>query len=261
MAATAGSPSRRPVHRLRVAVQLLTRVPVGDVVVRDADLHGATAWFPLVGLGVAGIGVAVRAGSGAVLPEAAATVLAVAAMVVVTGAFHEDGLADAVDGLWGGHSRKRRLEIMRDSRIGTFGATALTLSLLLRVALLASLPLADFARAVACGHVLGRAAPLVLVRLLPPARQDGQAALVGAAPACASGALVATVTTLATVIVATGPWAAAPLVVAAITVTGTARTARRRLGGFTGDVLGAANQVVHLASMATVVALAARGLL
>src|SRR5687768_6108501 len=128
-----------------VAVQFLTRLPVPAIRVDDGDLRRASMFFPLIGILVAGVGLGVRAGTEWALGASVATVLALTAMVAVTGAFHEDGLADTVDGVWGGWTPQRRIEIMRDSRLGTYGAVALFSSLALRYTLLAGFDLAGFA--------------------------------------------------------------------------------------------------------------------
>src|SRR5687767_13396010 len=108
---------REQLRLLAVAVQFLTRLPVPSIPVDDSDLRRASMYFPVVGIPVAAVGVGVRSGTEWALGTAAATVLAVTAMVAVTGAFHEDGLADSVDGIWGGWTPERRIEIMRDSRL------------------------------------------------------------------------------------------------------------------------------------------------
>jgi adenosylcobinamide-GDP ribazoletransferase len=287
---------REPLRLLGVAVGFLTRVPVPRTEVGPDDLRRASALFPLVGLGVAGVGVAVRAAIEPIWGGGVGTIAAIAAMILVTGAFHEDGLADTADGLWGGWDPAGRLAIMRDSRIGTYGAVALILAISLRIGLLLPLGLADFARAVVCGHVLGRASTLLLARLLPTAPtpasppatspsgpRSGRSARAGAAPGAAGapgealrgrprlgasvGALgpggvgAATVVVAATVGLAARAWAPIPLVAGLIACLGCARLVRRRLGGTTGDVLGAANQVVDLATIAAIAALARAGLL
>ncbi|HVM19025.1 MAG TPA: adenosylcobinamide-GDP ribazoletransferase, partial [Egibacteraceae bacterium] len=151
-----------PLRLLAVAVQFLTRFPVPAIRVDDGDLRRASAAFPLVGVFVAAVGIAVRAAAEPLWGPLPATVTAVLAMVAATGAFHEDGLADAVDGIWGGWDPEQRVAIMRDSRIGTYGTVAVVGNLGLRVALLAPLRLGVFVTAVLCGHVLGRAAGLVM---------------------------------------------------------------------------------------------------
>jgi adenosylcobinamide-GDP ribazoletransferase len=245
---------------LAVAVQFLTRLPVPAIRVDDGDLRRASMFFPAIGLLVAAIGVGVRAGSEWALGSVPATVLAVAAMVAATGAFHEDGLADTVDGLWGGWSPQERIAIMRDSRIGTYGTVAIVASLGLRVALLAGVDLLGFARLVFAGHVTGRAAGLVMAAVLPAASDQGHGAQV-AGPLAMGGAAVAAVTTLAVLATVAGFWLWAPLLAAAVVVAAMRRLVRRRLGGVTGDVLGATNQMAHLAAMAALAAVLRGGAL
>jgi adenosylcobinamide-GDP ribazoletransferase len=294
-----------PLRLLVVAVGFLTRVPVPRIDLDADDLRRASALFPLVGLGVAGVGVAVRIATEPLWGTGVATVAAIVAMIVVTGAFHEDGLADTADGLWGGWHPAARLAIMRDSRIGTYGTVALIAALGLRASLLLPLGLADFGRAVACGHVLGRASTLLLARLLPAAgaspgaadasRETADASSralgaasgtigvsldgVGGSPGGPSagvrprlGASVAgspggwgigaaVVVVAGTLGAAARAWALLPLAAGLVVCLGCARLFRRRLGGITGDALGAANQVVDLAAVAAVAALAKAGLL
>lgn len=236
-----------------VAVQLLTRIPVRLATVTDADLRRSCVFFPAVGLIVAAAGVLTRWALAAPLGRTAATVLAVTVMVMITGAFHEDGLADSADGLWGGLTPERRVEIMRDSRLGTYGGAALCLSLLLRVALLGPLPLDVFAQAVVAGHVLGRAAGVLLAGTLPALADQGLGAKV-IGPRGAGTWLAVGLQSVAVAVWAVGWSLWLPLAVALLAVALVRRTARRRLGGLTGDLLGAVNQVAHVGVMAAVVA-------
>ena len=236
-----------------MAVQLLTRIPVRLSQVTDADLRRSCVFFPAVGLLVALAGIATRYAFAAPLGRGAATVLAVAVMVLITGAFHEDGLADSADGLWGGFTPERRIEIMRDSRIGTYGSVALVLSLLLRVALLAPLSLEVFAGAVVAGHVLGRAGGVLLAGLLPPVADQGLGAKVIGVNGPGTWIAVA-LQAVAAAAFASGWSLWLPLLAAVLAVLVVARLAHRKLGGLTGDLLGAANQLAHLAAMAAVVA-------
>ena len=248
--------SRRLVHLGGVAVQLLTRIPVPVRRVDDADLRAAAVFFPVVGLLVALVGIAVRAIGAPLVGVVPATILAVAATIAVTGAFHEDGLADSVDGLWGGWTAERRLEIMRDSRLGTYGAAALFLALALRVALLTPLGLGTFAAAEIAGHVLGRAAGVVLAGLLPAVAESGLGAKVVGPAGVRSMIGVLGASGAAAVVGAGGPaWAVLLLAATALAVLAVRRLARRRLGGLTGDLLGAANQMGYLAVLLAVVAL------
>ena len=289
-----------PLRLFAVAVGFLTRVPVPQTDIGADDLRRASAFFPLVGVGVAGVGVAVRAAFEPIWGTGVATLAAIAAMILVTGAFHEDGLADTADGLWGGWDPAARLAIMRDSRIGTYGAVALIIVIALRAGLLLPLGLADFTRAVICGHVLARASTLLLARILRPAGGpgsvgggplpagdrlpagdplpagtpstagvDGEALLSGrrrlgvsvVGPLGAQGIGAAAVVVAATLGLAARAWAPIPLAAGLIVCLGCARLFRRRLGGITGDAFGAANQMVELAAVAAIVALARAGLL
>jgi adenosylcobinamide-GDP ribazoletransferase len=171
--------------------------------------------------------------------------------VGVTGAFHEDGLADVFDGLWGGWTVEDRLRIMRDSRLGTYGTIALVTVLALRVTLLAGLDPSWFWRATLVGHVVGRASILVLIRLLPPADDGGSGAAVSE-PVGVGGTVVASITVVAVCVVALGGFAWVPLAAALIPIALTVRLYRRRLGGIVGDALGATTQLVHLASLAAI---------
>jgi adenosylcobinamide-GDP ribazoletransferase len=226
---------------------------VGRTVPLDAaQLSRAAVWFPAVGLSVGGVAAGVRWAAGLALPSGAATVFALAAAAAVTGALHEDGLADTADALGAHTSRERRLEILRDPRVGTYGALAVALALLFAYSVLSGLSAADFARAALAGHVLGRWSTLPHALLAPPARRDGAGALLR------PGARAAAVATLygAAIAVAAGrgwPGAAALGVGAAVTA-GVAFAARRALGGATGDTLGASVKLVELAVYATLVA-------
>lgn len=250
------TPPAQATRLLAVAVRFLTRLPVPPVGERPGDLAHARAFFPLVGILVAAVGVAVRAVLAPLVGPLAATVAAVLATVAVTGALHEDGLADTFDGLWGGHTPARRLEILRDSRLGTYGTAALVGSLMLRVALLAPLDLGGLAGAMVVGHTLGRASSLVAVRLVPP--PDASAEQV-AGPVSRLGAATATVTVAGVLLVAVGPWAAVPLLAGAAGGGALLTVAVRKLGGVSGDVLGAVNQVTHVAGMGAVAALVRAG--
>jgi adenosylcobinamide-GDP ribazoletransferase len=189
----------------------------------------------------------------------AGAVVGVLATVVVTGALHEDGLADTADGLWGGTTAKRRLAIMRDSRIGTYGVIAISGDLLLRIALLAPLDADDIAtaaRILILGHVWGQVAPLVLATL-PPARTDGQGVRLGTPSA--GGVAIAAITVAAITIGLVGQWAPVVMAAAAVALLGVWRLAWRRIGGVTGDIHGAGVVVTNLAVAVAVAALAREG--
>jgi len=224
---------------LASALLLLTRLPCGWLLGgRPPAALADSVWaFPLVGAALGGVGgglfwLGARAG----LPPILAALWTLTALLVVTGALHEDGLADTADGFGGGGTRERKLEIMRDSRIGAFGALALFLSLALRGGAMVVLASPGrVALALVAAGALGRAAMLVLLQVLPPARADGLAAGLGVyrtGPA-AVGLCVAAVVALACGAV----WAGLAAVLVALAVAWAART---QIGGYTGDVLGAA---------------------
>jgi adenosylcobinamide-GDP ribazoletransferase len=215
------------------------------------DALARAAWsFPLAGALVGGLGAGAALSArwlGQSGPVAA--LAALTATMLVTGALHEDGLADAVDGLGGGRTVARKLEIMKDSRIGSYGALALLLSVGMRGACVVTL-LGQGAWAVAGGliaaHAVARAGLPTLMRALVPVRPGGLGAMAGA-PA-AGIALVATLFGLAIALVGLGFWRglfASLLAVAAMA--GVAMLARRQIGGYTGDILGAAEQAAEIA--------------
>ncbi|MBZ8118918.1 adenosylcobinamide-GDP ribazoletransferase [Roseovarius sp. LXJ103] len=230
------------------ALQLLTRLPIPGAHMRGA----AAAWaYPLAGAvvgalgGVAGV-LALWLG----LPAALAALIALAAQVIVTGALHEDGLADCADGFWGGWTRERRLEIMKDSQIGSYGVIALVLSLAARGGALWLLfeagPGTAMAAMVAVGMVSRSVMP-ALMWALPHARASGLSASVGAAPkgAVIAAAGLATLGALALL----GPSALGVLIGAGLAALGLSLIARAKISGQTGDVLGAAQQVAEVTAL------------
>ena len=161
----------------RAAVAFLTRLPVGGGALSAGRLSRAALWFPAVGLLVGGVMGGVRALAGTVLEPGPATALALLAAMLVTGALHEDGLADAADAIGAHVPRERRLEILRDSRVGTYGALALVFAFVFPLVVLTPLDDGDFLRAALVGHVVGRWSILPQSLLLAPARPDGAGAL------------------------------------------------------------------------------------
>jgi adenosylcobinamide-GDP ribazoletransferase len=239
-----------------VALQFLTRVPVPAW--RDWDdawLNDCVRHFPLVGLFVGGCGVLVLWAAAQVWPPAVAAVLAVAATAWITGAFHEDGLADTFDALGGQVPREKALAILKDPRIGSYGAMALILVTLARVTTLAALASVDLTRAVAAlvlAHALGRLAPVLVMARLP---YGGDLEHARAKPLATAvrpvNLVVALGWSLLVAAIASGwlaswrpGWAlAATLLVATLM----GRWLLRRLGGYTGDTLGASEQMAELA--------------
>lgn len=237
---------KRRIEELEIAVAFLTRLPVRFATAHERSTLADAAWsFPLVGVLVGGLGATVYVASLAVglVPWLGAT-LAILAQILLIGGLHEDGLADSADSL-GGRDRARRLEIMRDSRIGSYGVLALILSLSIRIGGVAAIgdPWTGAAILVLAA-ALSRAAMALAMRLLAPARSDGLGADAGRAAwrSILTGWLIACVIGLPPLgLEVVGLVAIATVLGACMTI----ELARRRLGGQTGDVLGAIQQVAE----------------
>ncbi|WP_353859958.1 adenosylcobinamide-GDP ribazoletransferase [Azospirillum formosense] len=247
---------------LALAVVFLTRLPLRLSGPLAADAHArAMGWFPLVGAGVGLFGGAVYGLAALVhLPPLPGALLALGAMVWLTGALHEDGAADVADGFGGGRDKARKLEIMRDSRVGSYGVLAIVFSVAVRAAALAALaePRAVIPALLASG-ALSRGGMAVIARALDPARADGLAARQGRpspGTVALSLALALGVAALAVKGLAPGAVPAAALA-AVLAVLAVAWQARRQIGGHTGDVFGAAQQVAEAAVLLTLAAMAA----
>ncbi|HWC87068.1 MAG TPA: adenosylcobinamide-GDP ribazoletransferase [Solirubrobacteraceae bacterium] len=215
------------------AISFLTIVPVGT----GGDVRRAAGWFPLVGAAVGALAGGVRAGLQPLLGAMPATVLAVVALVIVTGALHQDGLADTIDGLGVRGDRARRLAVMRDSAVGVFGALALIGWTLLLVVVLDALTPTHALEALTAAAALGRGAALVHAAWSPPARAEGLGARFAVGGVSLTVASVTAVTG-AIALCGLGPGLAA--VAATLAVAGlSVLHVRATLGGRTGDTLGA----------------------
>jgi adenosylcobinamide-GDP ribazoletransferase len=225
-----------------LALGFLTRLPV-PAPAAPGGMAAALRYLPAAGALVGAAGALVLLAAGALLPPAPAALLAIAATCALTGALHEDGLADTFDGLAGG-SRERALAIMRDSRIGVFGALALGLVLALKATALAAMPAGLAAAALVAGHAVSRLSCLIVVATSRYARAAGTAGFAAAGVdglpfAAATGAL-----SLAGVLLLAGSGAALAGVAGLAVGHLLARAAfERRLGGYTGDCLGATQQL------------------
>lgn len=254
---------RQQLRLFFIALQFFTRVPIPAWVGYEPRwLQDCARHFPLVGALVGGFSAAVLALALQLWDAPVAVGLAMAASIWLTGGFHEDGWADSCDGLGGAVSRARALEIMKDSRIGAFGAIAVVLALGLKFALLAAL--AGHGAFVACAallaaHVLSRLAPLAVMRASPYVGGEGGKAKPMADAVSGTAVFVAVLWSLpaAALLVISGGVlnGVAALAAAALVALFMVRLLRRRLGGFTGDGLGATQQ---LSELAIYLALAAR---
>lgn len=246
---------RHEARLLCVALQYFTRLPMPALQhFEPAWLSQSVRYFPVAGWVVGAIGAGVLWLCAQVLPLPIAALLALAATVAVTGAFHEDGLADTFDALGGHVPRERALEIMRDSRIGTYGAAALGIALLLRWQAVAALPLTAAMALLVCAHAAARAGAASLMASLPYVRLDSDAKAKPVAQDLSARQLLATLFTgaLPTLLcLAVFPHLAVAVcagvaAVAAVRI-GCARWFRTRLGGYTGDSLGCCEQFGEIA--------------
>lgn len=238
--------SRLPLPRLGAADDPAAPPPFGR----------AIRMLPFAGLAIAaGPAALVAASAPSALPSLAVAALTLAILAYLTGAFHEDGFGDVADGFGGGFTAERRLEIMKDSRIGAFAGVALAIQFVLRASLLAEA--IDRYDGLGAGlvvlgvAVLARVAPLGLMVALDPARTDGLGRAAGRPEPTAFGIAVAGA--VAIVVLTMAPVAGASIVpaivVAIAAVAGLGLSARARIGGFTGDVVGAGTIVAEIAAM------------
>jgi adenosylcobinamide-GDP ribazoletransferase len=234
--------------KLAHALGFFTRLTLPDPVWRHAApwrLDQCARWFPACGLLIGIVPALVWLVATQWLPPVLAAGLAVAAAIVLTGALHEDGLGDTADGLFGAHSRERALEIMRDSAIGTYGAAALIFSIGLRWAALASLAPSAGAAALVIAHIAARGSIAVALNLSPYARKNGTGALVSHG---ISGAELARTLAIAGLLALLfGSWAGLLAAIAGVAAAALLHMRiSKRLGGYTGDTLGAMEQVCEI---------------
>jgi adenosylcobinamide-GDP ribazoletransferase len=246
---------------LLASLRFYTRLPL-PALARETDPHAlpdfsrAASLVPVAGalIGILGALVLALAAGLGLAPLPAATI-AIGFLVLITGAMHEDGLADLCDGFGGGATPERKLEIMKDSRIGTYGAAALVLSLLLRVGTLAGLVAVDLGLAAAvliAAAAISRAAGLLPLVLLPSARSFG-AGFAAARPSARAMGIAAALAFLCAcsplLAGATLPQILAACILALLAAYAVTALARRQIGGHTGDVAGAAQQAAEIAML------------
>ena len=240
---------RRELEYFFGAVRFFTRLPVPGWVGHSSEaLNRSARYFPAVGLLVGGIGALVYLGAALFWPQPVAVLLAMAATIHATGAFHEDGLADTVDGLGGGWDRLRILEIMKDSRVGSYGVVATVLALLGKFTLLISLDGALVPLALLAGHAVSRFCSTALLATMDYVRDDLLARAKPLATRISGGGMLVA---LFFVVVALA-WlpaekALAGCGLAALATLWLAAKFKRWLGGYTGDCLGATQQVSEIA--------------
>jgi adenosylcobinamide-GDP ribazoletransferase len=242
---------RRNWFEFTSALQFLTRIPVPSEPYKVDSLARSVKFFPLVGAVVGGSAALLNLLLAPHLPRAIAALLVVIYLVMVTGCLQEDGLADVADGFGGGRDRTQILLILRDSRIGSYGATALALSLLGRVLLISSLPLATVAPYLISAHLLCRWTVLPLSYFLPAARPSSPEGFNG------QGARIASLTSIGTLIGGTlfafaltacllRRHAILPIICVMVLTLLAGLYYKRRIGGITGDCFGATMQLAEI---------------
>ena len=234
----------RELRRFRVAVGYFTRIPMGTISgFSDSDLDHASQYLPWIGLGIGVIAAGVFWVSTLWLPQPAAAVLAIVTGLLLTGCFHEDGLADVCDGFGGGFTPADKLRIMKDSRIGTYGATALWVVLSLRTAILAVVEPTLGVVLLIAGHALSRVTPLVLIYLLDYVQDTDEARAKPVAQGVPSKGLLVGLAAA----VPLGLWQLQLTVVSGLVLVAAvlllARLCVLQIGGYTGDYLGFSQQI------------------
>ena len=252
---------RTALRGARAAFVFMTRVPVGGFPYSATEWRWASAWFPLVGLAVGGVCAAVW-GLAAPLGPWVAAMSVLVASILLTGAFHEDGLADTADALGGAYDRAKIFVILKDSRVGAFGALALVISVAFRLVLLAQLG-GIAPAALLLAHCLARVGPVWLMVAMPyvsdAAAKSRQVTRAGAAQGVL--ATVIGVASAGSIVVAGGAiGATAALAAMALATALCGWRFRERAGGVTGDFLGAAEQVNEIVILITVLAVQMAGI-
>ena len=234
-----------------LAVQFLTRLPLpADVGYTPERLTAAVRYYPAVGCLVGAIAASVFWIALQVFPPLLALLLSTATTILLTGAFHEDGLADTFDGVGGGTTRDAALEIMKDSRLGTYGAVALGLVLAMKIAALSALPTASVAAVLVVAHCLSRLSSIAVIATSRYQRAEGTGKPtangiggIGLAVACATGAVALAAASIwipaLALLCGLGGLLAGHLAIRLVF--------ERKLGGYSGDTLGATQQVSEIA--------------
>ncbi|NYT25781.1 adenosylcobinamide-GDP ribazoletransferase [Alcaligenaceae bacterium] len=256
-------------HQLRLfftALQFFTRVPIPRWVGFAPEwLNHCTRYYPLVGLLVGAVAALAYAAAAQWWPVPVAVLLSTVATVYLTGAFHEDGFADVCDGVGGGLTRERAFEIMKDSRIGAYGTLGILLLLAVKCAALAGLPgTLAVAGALVAGHPVSRLYSAALIWRLEYAKEEGKAKPLGHRMSHGEFAVAAATGGLVLLLTGASGWLSwrallGGVLLGAVATLWLARLFRRRLGGYTGDCLGAVQQLSETCFYLGVLAFAAGG--
>jgi len=240
---------RKQIHIFLHALMFYTRIPVPfRIPYSDEMLNRSTRYFPLIGLLVGGIGAGVYALALLVFPPALALLLSMVSTIFVTGAFHEDGFADFCDGFGGGYmSPERILEIMKDSRLGTYGAVGLVFMLAIKFTSLNALPAGEIIPALLVAHPLSRLMPVLIIYTISYSRTDGKSKTKPIGKRGKWSDLVFAIL-IPLAALAYFPWKVAVVSLAVLLVITFffGKYLLKRLGGYTGDCLGALQQLCEV---------------
>lgn len=238
---------RKTVNELLLAFQFMTRIPISGLPREERALGRAAKFFPVVGLAIGSVAVVIQRVLAARVQPQLLALLLIIYLVLITGALHEDGLADAVDGFGGGWTKEKILLIMRDSRIGSFGAVAVTLSLLSRFILISNTSPARLPGFLVASSVLCRWTALPLGFWLPYAREDRGlgAAVAGQMPL--ASLLWGTGFAVLSAAAALGLGSLLPWLITLLVTAASGLYFKRHIQGVTGDCFGATNQITEIA--------------
>jgi adenosylcobinamide-GDP ribazoletransferase len=237
----------RMVRDLGAALQFLTRIPLPRLTYDPEALSRSAMFFPLVGLAIGAVAAILYIWLLNHLPALVAALFTVLFTVVITGALHEDGLADAADGFGGGSSREQVLAILKDSRIGAYGALAVVFAITGRIFLIGALPRTRAVGYLLAAHVLARWTILPLGHFLPAARSEASQGARLARQISAGSVFIGTAVTVAVVGCVLRTAALVPILMAVVITALTGVYYRRRVGGITGDCFGATLQITEIA--------------
>lgn len=241
---------RRELNLFICALQFLTRIPTPQLKAFDpAWIQTSARYYSLVGMIVGAISATVMFAASHLASPLVAALVAIAASMALTGCFHEDGLADCADGIGGGTTRERRLEIMKDSRLGTYGASVLFLNLMIRAACLAALIAVSpilAAIAMICAQSFGRSAAVTAMTVMPYGGNPGMAKEGNPDRVAPHNAIIAILMGLVPFVFLTPAMAGVGLGVGIVAAAVPALLAWKYLGGRTGDVLGAVEQCFEI---------------
>lgn len=230
---------KRSPQNFLISIAFLTRIPVAHGPV--GSIAGLTSWFPVTGALIGSITASVWILASSLVSPLSASVLAMLTAVCITGAFHHDGLADAMDGLVGGWTSDQRLSILKDSRHGTYGVMALVLQVALQVSLLSELPVKTGAVALVVIHSLGRTSAVWMMKSGRGLKEGMGANYVAEVRWAHLG--IATVWCSVIVVLLLGVIGIVVMATVAMAAYIFSHWARRKIGGIVGDVLGAIEQV------------------